>query len=47
MFRSDHFADVSLTQWMALTPHELVAAHLNLDPRIVAALPREKPVIVR
>jgi oxalate decarboxylase len=47
MFRSDHFADVSLTQWMALTPHELVAAHLNIDPRIVAALPREKPVIVR
>src|SRR5262249_39542429 len=24
MFRSDHFADVSLNQWLALTPPELV-----------------------
>jgi hypothetical protein len=23
--------DVSLKQWMANTPHELVAAHLNVD----------------
>jgi oxalate decarboxylase len=46
MFRSDHFADISLTQWMALTPPELVAAHLNLDRDTVAALPRDKPVIV-
>ena len=47
MFRSDRFADVSLTQWMALTPPELVAAHLNLDPQTIAALPKDKPVIVR
>jgi oxalate decarboxylase len=47
MFRSDHFADVSLTQWMALTPPELVRAHLNLDPQLVAALPKDKPLIVR
>ena len=33
MFRSDRFADVSLNQWMALTPPELVQAHLNLDSR--------------
>jgi Cupin/Pyridoxamine 5'-phosphate oxidase len=46
MFKSDHFADVSLNQWMALTPPELVSAHLNLDEETVAALPREKPVIV-
>jgi oxalate decarboxylase len=47
MFRSDRFADVSLTQWLALTPANLVSAHLNLDPRTIAALPKEKPVIVR
>ena len=40
LFRSDRFADVSLSQWMALTPHELVRAHLNLDPATVAALRR-------
>ncbi len=47
MFRSDRFADVSLSQWMALTPPELVRAHLNLDERTTAALPRAKPIIVR
>jgi oxalate decarboxylase len=47
MFRSDRFADVSLTQWMALTPPELVAAHLNVQPEMVARLPREKAIMVR
>jgi oxalate decarboxylase len=46
MFRSDRFADVSLNQWMALTPPELVAAHLNLDWQTVEALSKTKPTIV-
>jgi oxalate decarboxylase len=46
VFRSSYFADVSLNQWMALTPPELVQAHLNLDAQTVAALSREKPIIV-
>jgi len=32
------FVDISLAQWMALTPHELVQAHLNLDGDILKAL---------
>jgi oxalate decarboxylase len=47
MFRSDHFADVSLRQWMALSPPTMVAEHLNLDAAMVAGLSPEKPVIVR
>ena len=47
MFRSDHFADLSLNQWMALTPPQLVQAHLNLDQQTIAALSKSKPVIVR
>jgi oxalate decarboxylase len=46
MFRSDRFADVSLNQWMALTPPELVQAHLNLGADTMAALSKDKPVIV-
>jgi oxalate decarboxylase len=46
MFRSDHFMDVSLNQWMGLTPPELVQAHLNLDGRTMAALRKDKPIIV-
>jgi oxalate decarboxylase len=46
MFRSDRFADISLQQWMALTPPELVQAHLNLDEATTAALREEKQVVV-
>ena len=41
-----HFACVSLNQWMALTPPELVRAHLNLDQQTLAALRRDKPFVV-
>jgi len=46
MFRSDHFADFSLAQWMGVLPPELVKAHLNLDDDVMAKLPRTKPVVV-
>jgi oxalate decarboxylase len=45
MFRSSYFADLSLNQWMALTPPELVQAHLNLDRQTMAALRKAKPII--
>jgi oxalate decarboxylase len=47
MFRSDHFADVSLNQWLALTPPELVRAHLRLGDEAMAALQKTKPIIVK
>jgi oxalate decarboxylase len=46
MFRSDHFADISLSQWMGVLPPELVKAHLNLDDDMIAGLPRTKPDLV-
>ncbi len=47
MFRSARFMDVSLNQWMALTPPELVKAHLDLDAATLAALRKDKPIVVR
>ena len=38
VFKSSYYADVSLNQWLALTPPELVKAHLNLDPQALAGL---------
>jgi oxalate decarboxylase len=46
LFRSDHFADVSLNQWLGLTPPEVVAATLNLDQKTVAAMRKDKPLIM-
>jgi oxalate decarboxylase len=45
MFRSDRFADVSLSQWMGVLPPKLVKAHLNLDDDVIAGLPRSKPIV--
>jgi oxalate decarboxylase len=49
MFRSSYYADISLNQWLALTPPELVQAHLNLDQSTTAAITanKAKPIIVR
>ncbi len=46
MFKSPVYQDLALTEWLAHTPPELVAAHLNLDRATLDALPREKPLIV-
>ena len=46
MFKSDHYADISLNQWMALTPPELVQAHLNLNQKVMGALQKEKRPVV-
>jgi oxalate decarboxylase len=46
MFRSSYFADLSLNQWMALTTPELVRVHLNLDQQTMAALRKDKPIVV-
>jgi oxalate decarboxylase len=47
LFRSDHYADISLAQWMGVLPPELVKAHLNLDDDLIAGLPRNRPLVVR
>jgi oxalate decarboxylase len=46
MFNSDRFQDVSLRQWMALTPPQLVQEHLNLTPTVMQSLDKEKRPVV-
>jgi oxalate decarboxylase len=46
MFKSSYYADLSLDTWMALTPPELVAAHLNLDQQVMKALRKVKAPVV-
>ena len=46
IFKSSYYADVSLNQWMALTPPELVSAHLKLDPQVMGALRKAKEPVV-
>jgi oxalate decarboxylase len=46
IFKSGYYADISLNQWMALTPLELVNAHLKLGPQFAEALRRPKVPVV-
>ncbi|MBP0725286.1 oxalate decarboxylase family bicupin [Bacillus sp. RG28] len=47
MFKSNRFTDVSLNQWMALTPKELVQDHLHVGPELMHALRKEKWPVVK
>jgi len=46
MFKSSTYEDVSLSTWLALTPPELVQAHLNLDQSIMSNLRKQKEPVV-
>jgi oxalate decarboxylase len=46
IFKSDRFADISLNQWMALTPPELIQNHLHLNQKVMSALRKQKQPIV-
>ncbi|WP_028549072.1 oxalate decarboxylase family bicupin [Paenibacillus sp. UNC451MF] len=47
MFKSNRFADVSLNQWMALTPHQLVQDTLHASPELMHSLRKEKWPVVK
>ncbi|KAH9050371.1 oxalate decarboxylase [Lactarius deliciosus] len=46
IFNTDHFQDISLTQWLALTPPALVKAHLGLSDDTIAHLNKTKQFVV-
>ena len=46
MFKSSHYSDVSLNNWLAAIPPELVAQHLGLDKETLAAIPKANNGVV-
>ena len=46
VFRADRFEEVSLSDWLAHSPLDMVAETLNLDPSVIAQFPKNRPVIV-
>jgi oxalate decarboxylase len=47
VFNHPRFEDISLNQWMAVTPPELIKAHLNVGDEFVKALRPEKRKVVK
>jgi oxalate decarboxylase len=46
VFRADRFEEVSLADWLAHSPIDMVAETLNLDRSVIAQFPRNRPDIV-
>ena len=46
MFRAPNYTDISLNEWLAAIPPELVEQHLSLDKQTLAAIPRSNSGIV-
>jgi oxalate decarboxylase len=45
-FKTDRFQEVSLSQWLACSPRQLVAEHLRMDPRLIEQFSKGRPDIV-
>jgi oxalate decarboxylase len=46
LFKSDHYAEVSLSDWLAHTPPQLVKQHLNISPEVLAQFPKVRPDVM-
>jgi oxalate decarboxylase len=46
VFRADRFEEVSLSNWLAHSPVDMVAETLNLDPSVIAQFPKNRPDLV-
>ncbi|QRW11233.1 oxalate decarboxylase [Ceratobasidium sp. AG-Ba] len=46
IFNSDKYEDISLNQWLALTPPDVVKAHLQLSDDTISKLQKVKPIVV-
>ena len=46
LYKSDRVADVSLTQWLALTPPDIVASTLKIPLDVVKSLKKEKQLLI-
>jgi len=45
MFKSSYYQDLSLSEWLAHTPPELVMAHLHIDKATLDAIPKNGVVV--
>jgi len=46
LFKSDRYAEVSLSNWLSHAPPQLVMEHLNITPETLARFPNNSPAIL-
>jgi oxalate decarboxylase len=45
MFKTPHYEDISLAEWMAHTPQLLVDQHLRVGKGILTSIPKQEIVL--
>lgn len=46
-YKSDRVVDISLSQWLALTPHDIAADTLGVSLDVVENLKKEKQILIK
>ena len=46
LYKSDRVADISLAQWLALTPADTVANVLKVDIEVIRQIKKEKQILL-
>lgn len=46
VLKAKQYSDISVNQWLGLTPKQVVKDHLNVDDAFVDSLPKVKPFII-
>ncbi|MDB5360316.1 MAG: Thermophilic glucose-6-phosphate isomerase-like metalloenzyme [Rhodospirillales bacterium] len=46
IFKTDRYEEVSLSDWLAHTPPDMIAATLNIDPAAIAQIPKNAPGVM-
>ena len=46
VLQAPKFSDISVAQWLALTPKQVVKDHLHVSDEFLDSLPKEKQIIV-
>lgn len=46
VFKTSHYEEISLSDWLTHTPPGLVAQHLNIDPAVLAKFPSNRPGVL-
>lgn len=47
VLQASRYADISVNQWLGITPKQVVKDHLKVDDAFLATLPKVKPFIVQ
>lgn len=47
IYKSDRVADISLAQWLALTPSHIAAQTLKVDEEVIRHIKKQKQILIK